>query len=120
MSQARAKLVLIKDGLQGKEFTINSDVTNIGRWDADSGAFPEIDLTNDDVDAKISRKHAKIISKNGQFFLEDYGSLNGSYINRGKRLRSGDPEPIKNGDELLLGKTFFRFVTAENDSSLDL
>ncbi|MBC7472853.1 MAG: FHA domain-containing protein [Candidatus Sericytochromatia bacterium] len=115
MSQARAKLILVKDNLQIKEFMINSDITNIGRWDADSGAFPDIDLANDDVDSKISRKHAKIISKNGQFFLEDYGSLNGSYINRGKRLRAGDPEPIKDGDELLFGKTFFKFAIVDNN-----
>jgi pSer/pThr/pTyr-binding forkhead associated (FHA) protein len=109
MSQ-KAKMVLIKGGVQGKEFKIESDITNIGRWDPDSGAFPDIDLTNDDNDAKISRKHAKIISKNGQFFLEDYGSLNGSYVNRGERLIPGEPAPIKDGDEVILGKTFFRFV----------
>ena len=110
MSQTRAKLVLIRGGVQGKEFNIDSDTTNIGRWDPDSGAFPDIDLTNDDNDAKVSRRHAKILSKNGQFFLEDFGSLNGSYVNRGERLIPGEPAPIKNGDEIILGKTFFRFM----------
>lgn len=109
MSQ-KAKIVLIKGGSQGKEFLIDSELTNIGRWDPDSGAFPDIDLTNDDNDAKISRKHAKIICKNGQYFLEDYGSLNGSYVNKGERLTPGEPMPIKNGDEIILGKTFFKFV----------
>lgn len=112
MSQ-KAKLVLIKGGVQGKEFIIESETTNIGRWDPDSGAFPDIDLTNDDNEAKISRKHAKVISKNGQYFLEDYGSLNGSYVNRAERLVPGEPVPIKNGDEVILGKTFFRFIVEE-------
>lgn len=105
----KAKLVLVKGGVNTKEYAIEGDVTNIGRWDPDSGAFPDIDLTNDDVDAKISRKHAKIVSKNGQFFLEDFGSLNGSYVNRGERLEPGEPMPIKDGDEIILGKTFFKF-----------
>lgn len=108
--KVNAKLVLLKSGIESKEFLIDNAVTNMGRWDPDSGAFPDMDLTNDDVDAKISRKHAKIISKNGQFFLEDLGSLNGSYINRGDRLTPGEPQPLKDGDEVILGKTFFKFV----------
>src|SRR5689334_15474914 len=95
--QAKAKMVLLKGGHEGKEFFIDSDITNVGRWDPDSGAFPDVDLTNDDHESKISRKHAKILSKNGQFFIEDLGSLNGSYVNRGERLTPGEPYPIKNG-----------------------
>ncbi|MFN4152825.1 MAG: FHA domain-containing protein, partial [Candidatus Sericytochromatia bacterium] len=37
------------------------------------------------------------------------GSLNGSYVNRGERLEPGEPMPIKDGDEIILGKTFFKF-----------
>lgn len=114
MSQmAKAKMIITKGGTEGKEFQINPDVTNIGRWDPDSGAFPDIDLTNDDIDAKVSRKHAKIIAKNGQYFLEDLGSLNGSYINRGERLIPGEPLPLKHDDEVILGKTFFKFLISE-------
>src|SRR5687768_16868520 len=109
-----AKLVLFKGGVEGKEFPIDANVVTVGRWDPDSGAFPDIDLTNDDVDAKISRKHAKILAKAGQFFLEDLGSLNGSYINRGERMIPGEPTPLKNGDEVILGKTFFKFVVLDN------
>lgn len=109
----KAKLVLIKDGKEDKEFLIDSDIINIGRWDPDSGAFPEIDLTNHDAEAKVSRKHAKILCKNNQFFLEDLGSLNGCYINRGSRLIAGEPAPIKDQDELILGKTFFKFYTID-------
>jgi pSer/pThr/pTyr-binding forkhead associated (FHA) protein len=107
----KAKLVLLKDGREDKEFFIDSDIINIGRWDPDSGAFPEIDLTNYDTEAKVSRKHARILCKNNQFFLEDLGSLNGCYINRGSRLIAGEPASIKDGDELILGKTFFKFYT---------
>lgn len=105
----KARLTLIRGGNTGKEYTLESDVTNIGRWDPDGGAFPEIDLTNDDTEAKISRKHARIIRDENRFLLEDVGSLNGSYINRGPRLVPGEPQEIKDGDELILGKTFFKF-----------
>lgn len=115
MSTNKAKLVLIKGGVEGKEFPIEGEISNLGRWDPDSGAFPDIDLSNDDIDSKISRKHAKIISKNGQFFIEDFGSLNGSYLNRGERLVPGEPVPLKDGDEVILGKTFFKFHILDSE-----
>lgn len=113
--KVKAKLILIKNGKEEKDFLISSDTTNLGRWDPDSGAFPDIDLTNDDVDAKISRKHAKIVCKGNQYFLEDLGSLNGSYINRGSRLPAGEPTPVKDCDEVILGKTFFRFSIIQDE-----
>ncbi len=108
-----AKLVIIRGGTQGKEFLLEGEITAIGRWDPDGGAFPEIDLTNDDIEAKISRKHARILCRNGEYLLEDMGSLNGTYINRGPRLVPGEPQLINRGDELIMGKTFFRFELEE-------
>lgn len=108
-SQARAKLVILRGGTQGKEFTLDGEIISIGRWDPDGGAFPEIDLTNDDIEAKISRKHSRILVKDGTYMLEDMGSLNGTYINRGPRLVPGEPQEIRDGDEVIMGKTFFRF-----------
>lgn len=105
----KAKLVILRGGTQGKEFNLDMDVTSIGRWDPDGGAFPEIDLTNDDVEAKISRKHSRILFQDNRFMLEDMGSLNGTYINRGPRLVPGEPQEIKDGDEVIMGKTFFKF-----------
>jgi pSer/pThr/pTyr-binding forkhead associated (FHA) protein len=106
------KLVITRGGTVGKEFTLEQEgETQIGRWDPDGGAFPEIDLTQDDPEAKISRKHARILVQNGGYMLEDVGSLNGTYVNRGPRLMPGSPQPIKNGDEVVMGKTFFKLIT---------
>ena len=107
--QPKSKLVILRGGTQGKEFVLDSESTSVGRWDPDGGAFPEIDLTNDDIEAKISRKHARILYQDGAFLLEDMGSLNGTYINRGPRLVPGESQEIKHEDEVIMGKTFFRF-----------
>lgn len=107
--QTKAKLIILRGGTQGKEFNLDSEMTSVGRWDPDGGAFPEIDLTNDDIEAKISRKHSRILIQDGKFMLEDMGSLNGTYINRGPRLVPGEPQEIKHNDEVIMGKTFFRF-----------
>lgn len=112
-NRPKAKLTILRGGTQGKVFTLDSDSVSIGRWDPDGGAFPEIDLTNDDIEAKISRKHSRIQFTEGQYTLEDMGSLNGTYINRGPRLVPGEPQPIKDQDELIMGKTFFRFDITE-------
>jgi hypothetical protein len=104
-----ARLVIERGGRIGKEFPITGIETNIGRWDADSGIFPDVDLDEDDPEAKISRRHARIINHNEQYFIEDLGSTNGTFVNRGRRLLPGKRHMLQNGDEIIVGKTFLKF-----------
>ena len=83
--------------------------SQIGRWDADGGISPDVDLDSDDPEAKVSRRHARIILNNGQYLVEDLGSTNGTFINRGRRIPPGQPQPLCEGDEVIVGKTFLRF-----------
>lgn len=108
-SRITAKLVIERGGRIGREFPITGIETNIGRWDADSGIFPDVDLDEDDPEAKISRRHARIINHNGQYFIEDLGSTNGTFVNRGRRLLPGKRHMLQNGDEVIVGKTFLKF-----------
>jgi pSer/pThr/pTyr-binding forkhead associated (FHA) protein len=105
-----ARLIIERGGRVGKEFAISGGETNIGRWDADGGIFPDVDLDQDDPEAKVSRRHARIIRETGQFYIEDLGSTNGTFINRGRRLLPGNRHPLNNGDEIIVGKTFLKFV----------
>lgn len=103
-------ILIIERGTSvGKEFPLSGNESYIGRWDADNGVFPDVDLDAFDPEAKISRRHARIILKDGKFVIEDLGSTNGTYINRGRRLIPGSPHILKNGDEIIVGKTFLRF-----------
>jgi hypothetical protein len=104
-----SKLVIERGGRVGKEFPITAGETQIGRWDADSGIFPDVDLDQDDPEAKVSRRHARIINQNGQFYIEDLGSTNGTFINRGRRLLPGHRQMLQSGDEIIVGKTFLKF-----------
>ncbi|HVF26768.1 MAG TPA: FHA domain-containing protein [Pyrinomonadaceae bacterium] len=104
-----AKLVIHRGRSVGKEFLLNDDEAHIGRWDADGGIFPDVDLDADDPEAKVSRRHARIMRRNGQYFIEDLGSTNGTFINRGRRLLPGDRQLLHDGDEVIVGKTFLRF-----------
>lgn len=105
----RAKLVIQRGGTVGKEFILTETESNIGRWDADGGIFPDVDLDQDDPEAKVSRRHARIVCQDGQYVLEDLGSTNGTFVNRGRRLLPGNRHPLNDGDEIIVGKTFLKF-----------
>lgn len=104
-----AVLVIERGRSAGKRFPLYDDESQIGRWDADSGIFPDVDLDADDPEAKVSRRHARIVRRGGQYMIEDLGSTNGTFINRGRRLLPGDKQPLRDGDEIIIGKTFLRF-----------
>ncbi|MEP7340025.1 MAG: FHA domain-containing protein, partial [Acidobacteriota bacterium] len=89
----RAKLIIQRGGKIGKEFSIVSTEAMIGRWDADGGIFPDVDLDQDDPEAKVSRRHARIQFLNNQYLIEDLGSTNGTFVNRGPRLLPGIKQP---------------------------
>ncbi|MBI3303338.1 MAG: FHA domain-containing protein [Deltaproteobacteria bacterium] len=105
------KLAIVRGGTVGKVFSLQPGDNLVGRWDPDSGAFPEVDLEADDPEARISRKHA-LIRLGDQVTIEDIGSLNGTFVNRSRRLDPGAPVVLKDGDEIIVGKTFFKISLA--------
>lgn len=106
---AHALMVIERGDGPGTEFKLLNNESIIGRWDADNGVFPDVDLDAFDADAKVSRRHAKVYRNNGTYFIEDLGSTNGTYVNRGRRLLPGSPQVLADGDEVIVGKTFLRF-----------
>ena len=78
-------------GRAGETFEPKLDRTLIGR-------SPECDIFLDDV--TVSRKHAVLVRENGDFTIEDQGSLNGTFVNRA-RIESAK---LRDGDELQIGK----------------
>ncbi|MBA2501691.1 MAG: FHA domain-containing protein [Pyrinomonadaceae bacterium] len=105
---SQCKLVIQRGHASGKEFFLNENETLIGRWDADGGIFPDVDLDTDDPEAKVSRRHARILRRGDEYFIEDLGSTNGTFVNRGRRLLPGDLQPLRDADEIIVGKTFLR------------
>lgn len=106
---AHAKLVIIRGRSVGKEFLLCEPESHIGRWDADGGIFPDVDLDSDDPEAKVSRRHARITRRSEKYYIEDLGSTNGTFVNRERRLLPGDRRPLRDGDEVIVGKTFLKF-----------
>ncbi len=53
-------------------------------------------------DTYVSQLHARVFRRDGQLYVEDLGSTNGSYLNRAKLTA---PVAIRKGDRLQIGKT---------------
>ncbi len=97
----------IVDSERNVSFPLVKEV-NIGRLDAASATFPDVDLTNDGgLEKGVSRRHAKITRRGNEVLVEDLGSVNGTFVN-GKRLTPYLPHSLHNGDELQLGKLVLR------------
>ena len=78
-------------GRVGESFPIEGERMSIGRR-------PECEVFLDDV--TVSRDHALLIHRGEQWYLDDCGSLNGTYVNR-SRIES---HRLDEGDEVQIGK----------------
>jgi cAMP-binding proteins - catabolite gene activator and regulatory subunit of cAMP-dependent protein kinases len=84
-------------------FFSRGDETTIGRADPVTGILPDVDLTPVDTDRSVSRRHAKILHREGEYLvLEEVGTVNGTYVND-QRIPTGHPVPIHHGDRLKIG-----------------
>ena len=84
-------------GRVGETFTLGQDRLTIGRR-------PDSDIFLDDV--TVSRDHAILVRRSVDFYIDDCGSLNGTYVNR-SRIES---QRLNHGDELQVGKYKLAFL----------
>ena len=84
-------------GRAGETFEPQGDRTTIGR-------SPDCGIFLDDV--TVSRKHAVVLQRDEHWFIEDQGSLNGTFVNR-RRVESAE---LSDGDEIQIGKYRLTFL----------
>jgi hypothetical protein len=97
-AEGPALVVRSGGGRAGEHFVPQADRTTIGR-------SPDCDIFLDDV--TVSRKHAVLLRRDDGYYIEDQGSLNGTFLNR-KRIESS--AKLDNGDELQIGKYKLTFL----------
>jgi hypothetical protein len=85
-------------GRAGESFPLGGDRLTVGRR-------PDSDIFLDDV--TVSRDHAVIVHRGSDYYLDDCGSLNGTYVNR----RRIDSHRLSDGDELQIGKYKLAFFS---------
>ena len=88
-----ARLTILRTGMM---FTIDSDMITMGKSQDSDISIPD--------NNRISRQHAVVAFSNGQYYLYDQGSTNGTFLNNmpvdtnGIRLISGDIIRLANED----------------------
>lgn len=91
VGQGPALVIRAGGGRVGESFAVAGERLSIGRR-------PDSEVFLDDV--TVSRDHALLINRAGQWHLDDCGSLNGTYVNR-SRIES---QRLEEGDEVQIGK----------------
>jgi pSer/pThr/pTyr-binding forkhead associated (FHA) protein len=98
IAQDGATLVIRSGGgRSGETFVVGGEQARIGR-------SPEAEVFLDDV--TVSRNHALLVRRRDGIYIDDLGSLNGTYVNR-KRIES---HKLQDGDELQVGKYKLTFL----------
>src|SRR5581483_656283 len=92
-----ALLRILNGSLESQEIELTPDAMTVGRASACNIRI---------ADAGVSSKHAKIWCEDGQYFLMDLGSTNGTFVNE----RDVDREQINDGDVITFGMTKAAFV----------
>jgi pSer/pThr/pTyr-binding forkhead associated (FHA) protein len=77
---------------RGRVYELSDEVT-VGRAPGCGVSLP---------DTTVSQLHARVFRRDGSFYVEDLGSTNGTWLNKG---RVGAPVPLKRGDRVLVGST---------------
>jgi hypothetical protein len=97
-THAAALVIRAGGGRAGESFAVDGERMTIGRR-PDSAIFLD--------DITVSRDHALLVRRGDDWFLDDCGSLNGTYVNR-ERI---DSRRLEDGDELQIGKYKLTFRT---------
>jgi hypothetical protein len=102
-------LVVMRGVKPNEQFKLWDGDNLIGRMD---DKHVDIDLEAQESPDRqwASRQHA-VVRKNGdEFTIEDIGSANGTFVNRGSRLQVGQSVTLQDGDTLQIGTVHLKFV----------
>src|ERR671922_2768744 len=92
-----ASLRILNGSLENQEIELSPDPMTIGRASACNIRI---------ADAGVSSKHAKIWCEDGEYFLMELGSTNGTFVND----KDVDREQLNDGDVITFGMTKASFV----------
>jgi len=87
----------------------HQDEVVIGRSDPATNTLVDVDLTSlGGVSGGVSRQHARLVFARNAWTIEDLESTNGTYLN-GVPLRPFEPQPLRDGDQVILGQMVLIF-----------
>ncbi len=90
----------------GRRFALIGGELTIGR-DGKNGIVVDLDT--------VSRRHAKIVIREGRSYVVDLKSTNGTYLNNNEVL---EELPLRSGDYVKVGGSIFKFLSGGDIESL--
>jgi hypothetical protein len=100
----RYALRFISGKYQGGEFPLRMNREII------IGRSSDLDMVL--VEDMVSRKHAKISTTDGDVYIQDLGSTNGTFVNGEKITRS----KLQEGDRILVGTSIIKMVSVDSSA----
>ncbi|HJP65835.1 MAG TPA: FHA domain-containing protein, partial [Actinomycetota bacterium] len=91
-----AELVLLERGKAGRAFPLGKDRVSIGRLDDSDIALS---------DPGVSRKHAEVQRRDGEYVVVDLGSTNGTMVNEAVISE----RTLRPGDRITIGRSVLEF-----------
>jgi serine/threonine protein kinase len=92
----------------GQEFALTALEMIVGRSDPLRGHMPDIDLLPLDPSQTVSRRHARLLHREGHAYIEDLNAFNRTKVN-GEELVPHQEVEIHSGDQLRLGNVELRY-----------
>ncbi len=102
VAEAECCLVQIHGPELGKKYAIQDAELTIGRGEDNHIV---VDLDN------VSRRHVRVLRRQGRMFVEDLKSTNGTYLNDQEVMQE---TPLRSGDLIKVGGSIFKFLTGDN------
>ena len=90
-------VVLLSQGAEAARFAVEGKGLTFGR-------LPDCSVTLDD--ARVSKRHARIVDARGNWVLQDMHSRNGTYVNETRVTEHA----LQSGDFIRLGHTLFLYL----------
>jgi pSer/pThr/pTyr-binding forkhead associated (FHA) protein len=86
----------------------------IGRSHPRDPSVPDIDLWGLGIDEArtASRRHCRVFAEGDKYYLEDLGSMNGTFLND-RQLQPNIKQPLKVGDRIMAGRVALTFSKNE-------
>lgn len=88
---------------QKQTYSFSQNIITIGRAAENDVSLPL---------RSISRKHAQIVRRNNEYFIEDLESASGTYVNH-QKLQPGQSRQLRNGDQFLIVPYTFEIAAQE-------
>ena len=95
-----AHRLVMRVGRLSAAFELAKAVTTIGRPDSALHYYPDVEIELDDA---VSRRHAEVLHRDGDFYVADTGSTNGTMLN-GELLPAHEERLLAHGDRIRVGE----------------